>query len=291
MKTDELFQTIADRIVEQMEAGVRPWTRPWNEDRAGVDFSLPHNLTGRPYRGANAFWLYIIGKGQGYETPVWLTFNQAKKAGGNVKKGERGSPVFFWKFDVKPDPKTKEPKRVVWAKQYTVFNIDQCEGVKLPQRKARTKADRIAEAEALMEATEAKISYGGNVACFIPSLDRIQMPEREAFKAPEFFYGTAFHELGHWTGHESRLNRQFGKRFGDEAYAAEELVAELTAAFVMGTLGLSNPEREDHASYIANWIRMLKGDPKAFITAAGKAQAAADMILKAAEAADAEEED
>lgn len=290
MKTDELFQTIADRIRTQLEAGVRPWSQPWSAGHDARDYSLPHNLSGRPYRGANSFWLAMAQHARGYTSPVWLTFNQAKKAGGNVKKGEHGTPVFFWKFDVKPDPKTKEPKKVVWAKGYTVFNLDQCEGVKAPQRKARTQADRVHEAEALMAATGARIQFGGDKAFFMPSLDIVQLPVREAFKAPEFFYSTAFHELGHWTGHESRLKREFGKRFGDEAYAAEELVAELTAAFVMGHLGLANPERTDHAAYIAHWIKILRDDPRAFITAAGKAQAAADLILKSQEAeADLEE--
>jgi antirestriction protein ArdC len=290
MKTDELFQTITDRIIAQMEAGVRPWAKPWSDCSVGADYSLPHNLSGRPYRGANMFWLAMAQSARGYDSPVWMTFNQAKAAGGSVKKGERGTPVFFWKFDEKIDPKTNKKTKTVWAKGYTVFNLAQVEGVKVPKRRERTAAERHAEAEALMDATGAKISYGGNRACFIPALDMVQLPVREAFKAPDFFYATAFHEIGHWTGHESRLDRQFGKRFGDQAYAFEELVAELTAAFVTGHLGLANPEREDHAAYLQNWLDVLKDDPKAFITAAGKAQAAADYILKAAEAVEAEED-
>jgi antirestriction protein ArdC len=286
MKTDELFRTITDRIVAQMEAGVRPWARPWSERTTAADYALPHNIAGRPYRGANMFWLAMAQSARGYTSPVWLTFNQAKKAGGNVKKGEVGTPVFFWKFDEKVDPKTKKKTKTVWAKGYTVFNIAQVEGVKVPARRERTAAERHAEAEALMASTGADIHFGGNRACFIPALDMVQLPVREAFKAPDFFYATAFHELGHWTGHKTRLDREFGKRFGDQAYAFEELVAELTAAFVTGTLGLANPEREDHAAYLTNWLQVLKGDPKAFITAAGKAQAAADYILAKAEASD-----
>ena len=292
MKTDELFQTITDRILAQMEAGVRPWSKPWSAGQDNRDYSLPHNIEGRPYRGANSFWLAMAQQAHGYASPIWMTFNQAKARGGMVRKGEHGTPVFFWKFDRKPvDPKRPqgEQKNVVWAKGYTLFNLDQIDGVTAPKRRERTLAERHADAEALMEATSARIQFGGDRAFFSPGFDVVQLPVREAFKAPEFFYSVAFHELGHWTGHESRLKREFGKRFGDEAYAFEELVAELTAAFVTGHLGIANPEREDHAAYLANWIKVLQDDPRAFITAAGKAQAAADYILKAGEAQAAED--
>ena len=281
MKTDDLFQEITDRLIGQMESGIAPWNKPWNSALAGFEPSLPHNIAGRAYRGANVFWLMMVAQARGYESPVWLTFKQAQETGGSVRKGEKGTAVFFWHFDRKLNEETGKTEQTCWAKAYTVFNIAQCDGVKAPQAKPRTQAETVAEADALICATGAIIKHGGDAACYIPSLDIVRLPDREAFASVDGYYGTAFHELGHWTGSEKRLNRQFGKRFGDDAYAFEELVAELTAAFVNGALGLANPARTDHAAYLKHWMKILKADRRAFITAAGKAQAAADFILKA----------
>jgi antirestriction protein ArdC len=282
MKTDELFQEITDRLLAQMEAGVRPWCKPWSAAKAGFEPTLPHNIAGRSYRGANVFWLMMVADAKGYESPVWLTFNQAVDAGGSVRKGEKGTAVYFWNFQKRENKETGKVEQVVWAKAYTVFNIAQCDGVKMPEAQApRAHAEVIQSAEDMIAATDATIRHGGDVACYVPSLDIVRLPAREAFAAIDGYYATAFHELGHWTGAKHRLDRQFGKRFGDDAYAFEELVAELTAAFVTGALGLANPAREDHAAYLANWIKVLKDDKRAFITAAGKAQAAADFILNA----------
>ena len=212
-----------------------------------------------------------------------------------MRKGEHGTPVFFWKFDRKPvDPKRPqgEQKNVVWAKGYTVFNLAQIDGVTAPKRRERTLAERHADAEALMEATGARIQLRRRPGVLLArrsTSSSCRCARRS--RPPSSSTATAFHELGHWTGHEARLKREFGKRFGDQAYAFEELVAELTAAFVTGHLGIANPEREDHAAYLSNWIKVLQDDPRAFITAAGKAQAAADYILKAGEAQAAEDDE
>jgi antirestriction protein ArdC len=282
MSRNSVFQTITDSIVAQLETGVRPWSKPWVEG-VGLD-GYPRNIKGRAYRGANVFWLQMVAQSRGYDSPYWLTFNQAKEAGGSVRKGEKGTVVFFWKFDKKQDAVTGEIKQSVMVKTYIVFNLAQVEGVAAPHVVPRTEAERIEDAEALAVATGARIGWGGNRAFYSPAFDSVQMPLREAFKSPDVLYGTLFHEIGHWTGHTSRLARDFTGRFGTEAYAFEELVAELTAAFVCGAQGFGSPERRDHAAYIQSWLKVLKADPRAFITAASKAQAAADFILAFADA-------
>tara|TARA_R110000868_G_scaffold140583_1_gene356353 strand:+ start:16908 stop:17774 length:867 start_codon:yes stop_codon:yes gene_type:complete len=279
MKTDELFAQITDALLVKIEAGVLPWHKPWTAETA-----LPHNLSGRTYRGANSFWLSLLQDAKGYSQPVWLTFNQAKAAGGVVKKGEKGTAVFFWSFTDKKNEATGKVEKLVWAKAYTVFNLDQCEGVehKAANPLARpTIFERNVAADDLIAATGAVIKHGGDRACYVPSTDVICLPHKESFSQSDSYYSTAFHEIAHWTGSEKRLKRTFGKRFGDEAYAVEELVAELTASFVCAALGFDNPARDDHAAYLQGWIKVLKNDKKAFITAAGKAQKAADLILQA----------
>ena len=280
MKTDQLFQSITDRIVAQMEAGVSPWAKPWTASKAGYEPTLPHNIAGRAYRGANVAWLWATAEAMGYDRPIWMTYNQAVEAGGSVRKGEKGTHVFFWNFKKIADEKTGEERQSCFAKAYCVFNIAQVDGVEAPAPIVRTQGEVIQIAEDTMARTGAAIRHGGDMACYVPSVDMVRLPFRDAFNSLDAYYGTAFHELGHWTGAKSRLDRQFGKRFGDDAYAFEELVAEMTAAFMAGALGLASEPREDHAAYLSHWIRILKGDPRAFITAAGKAQAAADFILK-----------
>jgi antirestriction protein ArdC len=289
----DLFQEITDLITAQLDNGVMPWVKPWREGAAAVgSATMPHNVKGRPYRGANAFWLDLIGTSKGYAQPVWLTFNQAREMGGSVRKGEKGTAVFFWKFDKKPDPANPgKLKDSVMVRQYIVFNLDQCEGLTVAEPKARTLQERVEAAEALAEATGAVISYGGARAFYSPHFDSVQMPDRGSFKSADGLYGTLFHELGHWTGHDSRLKRDFKGRFGSEAYAFEELVAELTAAFICGSQGFTALARPDHASYIDSWLKVLKGDKRAFITAASQAQKAADFILASQAAADESEPD
>ena len=279
MKTDELFAQITDALLVKIEAGVLPWHKPWTAETA-----LPHNLSGRVYRGANSFWLSLLQSTKGYSQPIWLTYNQAAAAGGSVKKGEKGTAVFFWSFTDKKNEATGKVEKLVWAKAYTVFNLDQCEGVehKAADPLARpTIFERNVAADDLIAATGAVIKHGGGYAFYVPSTDVICLPHKESFNQSDSYYSTAFHEIAHWTGSEKRLKRTFGKRFGDDAYAVEELVAELTASFVCAALGFDNPARDDHAAYLQGWIKVLKDDKKAFITAAGQAQKAADLILQA----------
>jgi antirestriction protein ArdC len=253
---------------------------------------IPHNLkSGKAYRGANVFWLWLAQEANGYDSAAWLTYKQAAEMGGNVRKGEKGTPVFFWSKWEKEDKATGKKEAGMFAKAYTVFNVAQCEGIELPAPAERIpEGERMAAAEALIAATGAKIVHGGTRAFYQPSGDLIRLPVFEDFANADGYYCTAFHEIGHWTGAEHRLNRTFGKRFGDDAYAFEELVAELTAAFVCGSQGFASVERDDHAAYLANWIRVLRNDSGAFVTAASAAQKAADYILASAAPAQGEAE-
>lgn len=282
MKSAELFDKIAAGLIAKMESGVRPWAKPWTS-RPG-SMTLPHNLaSGKAYRGANVFWLWLAQEAAGYESAAWLTYKQAADMGGNVRKGEKGTAVFFWSKFEREDKATGEKKSGMFAKAYTVFNVAQCEGIELPApAEPAPEGERMAAAEALIAATGARIQHGGDRAFYVPSRDYIQLPAFADFVNADAYYSTAFHEIGHWTGHESRLNREYGKRFGDDAYAFEELVAELTAAFVCGSQGFASVERDDHAAYLANWIRVLRNDSGAFVTAASAAQKAADYILASA---------
>lgn len=279
MKAAELFDKISASLAAKLEQGVRPWAKPWTSKPGAM--SLPHNMTtGKAYRGANVFWLWLAQESGGYPTAEWLTYKQAAALGGNVRKGEKGTQAFYWAVKKGENAKGEETSRMLPI-AFTVFNVAQCEN--MPETapvEVRPELDRIAEAEALMAATGARFQHGGDRAFYVPSRDYIQLPAFADFINADGYYSTAFHELGHWTGAESRLNREFGKRFGDDAYAFEELVAELTAAFVCGAQGFASLERgDDHAAYLGNWIRVLKNDSKAFVTAASAAQKAADFIL------------
>jgi antirestriction protein ArdC len=223
----------------------------------------------------------------GYVTPRYLTFNQAQELGGSVRKGEHGTKVYFVKqLQVRdrsePEGSADAVRMVPMMKEYTVFNVAQCEGlperILTPEPKApRNKDQRDGLADQFLATTQADIREGGE-AYYVPSKDFISLPAFAAFKNADSFYGTAFHELGHWTGAKARLDRSEGMkgRFGERQYAAEELVAELCAAFLCAEFDIDGELR--HAGYIANWIELLTADKKAFFTACSKAQAAADFL-------------
>jgi len=225
-----------------------------------------------------------MAQSAGYPTPRFLTFKQAQEAGGNVRKGEHGFKVYFVKqleIHEKDSDGTNETRLVPMMREYTVFNVAQCENLPdkvinpQPQR-VRNKDDRDALADEFMASSRADIREGFGEAYYRPSDDYVSMPPFVSFKSGDAFYSTAFHELGHWTGHRSRLDRDLKNRFGDRQYAAEELVAELTAAFLCAEWSFDNDLR--HAGYIAHWIELLRADKKAIFTAASKAQAAADFM-------------
>lgn len=285
---NNLYQNVTARILSELETGTAPWVKPWS---ATPGKNIPHNAaTNRPYSGCNVILLWL-SQGR-FAAPRFLTFKQALDLGGNVKKGEHGFTVFF----VKPmtGKKTKDEsgedqqgKAFTMLKAYTVFNVDQCEN--LPAKiltpseiKPRNSDERDATIDEFIAATGADFrdDVGGDRAYFSPSQDFVALPAFAAFKSAANYYATAFHELGHWTGSAKRLDRQFGKRFGDRAYAAEELVAELTAAFLCAEFSIDGELR--HAGYIQNWIELLKDDPRAFFTAASAAQKAADYMRQRA---------
>lgn len=279
-----LYADVTARILAELERGAAPWVKPWS---ATPGQNVPQNaVTGRPYSGCNVLLLWIA-RDQGWRTPRFLTFKQAAEAGGSVRKGEHGTKVYFVKRlavrDESAGEGEDETRLIPMMREYTVFNVDQCDGlpdrVIAPKIKAARNPDvRDELADQFLASSGADIREGAGEAYYRPGSDYISMPAFEAFKNAHNFYATAFHELGHWTGHASRLGRlkEIAIRFGDQAYAAEELVAELCSAFLCAEFDFDGELRQ--AGYIANWIQLLKHDPRAFFTACSKAQAAADYL-------------
>ena len=286
MKAD-VYERVTAQIVAALESGVRPWHQPWNAAHAAGRITRPLRANGQAYRGINVLMLWGAAAERGYSAPIWMTFKQALELGGNVRKGETGNLIVYANTikRTEADPATGEEQErdIPFMKGYTVFNVEQVE--KLPAHfyalaePVTEKVERIEAAEAFFANTGAKVSNGGNRAFFSPSEDRIQMPPFEAFKEPEAYYATLAHETTHWTKTTARLDRDFGrKRFGDSGYAMEELVAEMGAAFICADLGLSPEPREEHASYLAHWLSVLKADKRAIFSAAAHAQRAADYL-------------
>ena len=279
MKRD-LYAEVSTRIVAELEQGAAPWIKPWSTT-AGMN--TPCNAaTNRPYSGCNVVLLWMAANA-GYRTPRYLTFKQALELGGNVRKGQHGYTVFFVKqLQVRDkDSDDGDTKIVPIMRAYTVFNVDQCEG--LPDRvltlgevKVRNPDERDATIDEFLGSSGVEIREGAGEAYYRPGADFISLPRFEAFKSAATFYGTAFHELGHATGHKSRLDRDLRSRFGEKAYAAEELIAELCAAFLCAEFSIDGDLR--HAGYIQTWIGLLRADSRAFFTACSKAQAAADYL-------------
>lgn len=279
-------QVITDAIVARLEAGTQPWRRPWT----GAASQRPLRSCGTPYRGVNTFWLTLIADVRGFTSPYWMTYRQANALGGQVRRGERSTIAVFYKAygkkveDSATGEERLEGRRVL--KSYPVFNASQIDG--LPDRffprpiqleKAAQSPARLAELQSFFDAIPSVVRYGGSEAYYAPGLDYIQMPEPDSFDSYEHFAATLGHEHAHWSGAENRLAREFGKRFGDDKYAAEELVAELTAAILGSELGLPVEHLENHASYIAGWLRILKADSRALLTLASKADEAASYLL------------
>ena len=273
------------RRSQLLEKGVVPWQRPW---RGGGQ--MPRNLISKKeYRGVNVFLLHAMM----YESPFWLTFNQAREVGGNVRKGERACPVVFWKWLEKDSlgaPSGKE--KIPFLRYYSVFNVAQCEDIpkgKIPVPNGGERSHNpIVEAEQIVVAMPKKpeIRHGGSRACYSPAMDRVDMPRPESFLGPQDYYSVLFHELTHATGHESRLNRKGvggsegeWSAFGSTPYAREELVAEMGAAFLSGHAGIGECTIDNSAAYVQAWLERLKGDTRLVVQAAAQAQKAADFIL------------
>lgn len=286
MKQD-IYQTVTDRIIAELEQGAAPWIKPWQTSGEALA-DMPHNATsGRPYSGVNVLMLWLTACAQGYGTPAFVTFKQAKEAGGHVRKGEHGHTVVYVNaIEREREGEGGEPERerIPFLKAYTVFNLDQCDGLDglKPERIERPALLANDAFQGFVSATRATIRHQGNRAFYAPSPDLVQLPHPLDFRDHASYQATLLHELGHWTGAESRLDRDLRNRFGSRAYAAEELVAELTAAFLCAHLGIRGELR--HAGYIGNWLELLRADKRAVFTAASKASTAADYLRSFSEA-------
>lgn len=278
-----VYEAITARIIEQLESGTAPWHKPW---KVSGKNGLPHNLvTGRPYRGVNV-WILL---GTGFSSPNWLTFRQALERGGHVRKGEKGFPVVYWKFGTRgvQDGDETVEKRSVLCRYYTVFNVEQCEGLTIQPADSSIDQLQLQPIEACEQIVASwlekpAIRHDGDYASYNKVLDYVRMPDRDSFHTAEEYYSTLFHELTHSTGHPSRLNRSSltdFERFGDECYSREELVAEMGAAFLAGQCGIENRTINNSAAYLANWLDALKNDSRMVLVAASQAQKAADLIL------------
>lgn len=282
-----VYESVTKRIITELEQGRVPWVQPWGTPDVDTPLGLPRNgSTSKTYSGINILILWGAAIEHGRSTQNWLTFKQALSLGGCVRKGEKGTTVVYAdrfvpnKERVKAAENGDDPQAVAFLKRYTVFNADQCDGLPdnlfagappLPER------ELIPCAEALIEATGADFRIGGDKAFYVPGQDYVQVPPQPAFRAQIDYYRTCFHELGHWTGHETRLARSFKGRFGSKPYAREELVAEIASAFVCASLRIVPTVR--HSDYIATWLDLLREDDRAIFHAASLASKAADFIL------------
>jgi len=280
-EAQSIYDRVTNKIVADLEQGVRSWARPWTGGNPD-GFSRPLRWEGTPYSGINVLILWEQQIDKGYDSPYWMTFNQAMQLGGCVRKGEKATQVVYANKIVRQDEADAEKtKRISFLKTYNVFSANQCESLPAKyqlQVVSLPKAERVDIAEQFVQAAGALVRHGGNNAYYSRSTDHIQMPHREVFNDKESYVATVCHELTHWTGNEKRLNREFGKRFGDEKYSAEELVAELGAAFLCADLQITPEVRDDHAQYIGHWLRILKGDSRAIFTAASAASKAAEYL-------------
>lgn len=262
----DIYSRIANQIVSHLEQGVRPWVKPWNAEHAAGRITRPLRHNGKPYSGINVLSLWASAMTQNFAAPIWMTFRQAAELDAHVRKGEKGSLVVYADSITRKetDDKTGDEidREIPFLKGYTVFNVEQIDGLpKTYYAKAAPSLDpvaRIAHADSFFAAQGATIQHGGNRAFYSIAADAIQMPAFESFQDANSYYATLAHEFTHWTGNKSRLDRDFGgHRFGSEGYAIEELVAELGAAFLCADLELALEPREDHASYIASWLKVL----------------------------------
>ncbi|MCB2216971.1 MAG: DUF1738 domain-containing protein [Desulfobulbaceae bacterium] len=281
-KSNDLYARITAEMIEGLKKGYVPWVRPWST----CYYGNPQNaVSKRQYRGINFLLLNLFGFLKHYADPRWLTFKQALHLGGCVRKGEKGSQVVFWKqIPIKKDDDDEddEKKTIPVAKTFTVFNVEQCDGLSLAPLEPYTHEPGAVNSNAEAILNIAEIEHGGDSAHYRPSRDLICLPNREAFADLDAYYSVGYHELVHWTGHENRLNRELGNsRFGNQAYAFEELIAEMGAAFLGGATGLPY-EKMQHPQYIASWILLLENFHRAIFSASAQAQRAADFILERA---------
>lgn len=278
------YQTVTDRILAMLEAGTRPWHQPW---AAAPGQGRPLRVDGTPYRGINTLNLWAAAQCRGFASSHWMTFKAAKDLGGGVRKGAKAELAFFvGTFTARDEAEggDETERQVRFLKSYCVFNADEVDG--LPMRYYRKaarnelpEAARVQAAEAFVQGTGAKVEHGGGRAYYRPATDHIAMPAFGAFVSGEAYYGTLLHELVHWSGAKARLDRLPARIVhGDEAYAGEELVAELGAAFLCSDLGVTSEPREDHAAYLASWIKAMREDNRVIFRAAAAAEKACGFL-------------
>lgn len=291
----DIYREVTDEIIAAIEAGCGRWEMPWHV--TGDARWRPANVaSGRAYRGINLVCLWAAARRREFASGTWGTFRQWKERGARVRRGERATTIVFWKLDGDPKPReeevdieedgaTRRDPRRVFATGYAVFNADQVDGFEPGETPKLADEDRIAGAESFFRRIPADVRHGGDAAYYAPLEDYVAMPRFEDFKRPERYYAVLAHELTHWTGNAKRLGRDLSGRFGSRCYAAEELVAELGAAFLSCGLELALSARKDHAPYVAHWLELLRADKRAIFTAASRAQEAVDYLLTVHEAA------
>jgi antirestriction protein ArdC len=279
----DVYQRVTDAIVNAIESGTGSYQMPWTV-RQDKGFSPISVGSAKPYRGINTLVLWAQSQSKGYGSAFWGTYQQWAQLGGQVRNGEHGSPVVYWgPYEKQTDEGEGDTRRHgLFAKGYTVFNIEQVDGCKLPKRfePKLSHNERIALADSFFGNIGIQIRDGGNRAFYRPDVpEAVYMPGFDQFPERVDYYSVLAHESTHWTSHASRCDRELGKHFGDDAYAVEELIAELGSAYTMARLELELAPREDHARYIDSWLKVLKADKRAVFTAASKAQQAADFLI------------
>jgi antirestriction protein ArdC len=282
-----LYQEITTKIIDELEAGRVPWVQPWGTSAVQAPLTMPRNATtGRRYSGINVLILWGAVVQHGFPSQCWLTFRQALGLGGNVRKAERGTTVVYADRFIPDDERRRaretgdDAVAIPFLKRFTVFNVAQCEGLPddlIVVQPPVPEGLIIPDVEALIRASGVDLRLGGDKAFYAPALDYIQTPRPESYFEPINWHRTALHELGHWSGHPSRLARDLTGGFGSKCYAREELCAEMTSAFCCATLGIVPTVR--HADYIGTWLEVLREDNRAVIRAASAASKAADYLL------------
>jgi len=277
---ETIFERVTRQIIDSIEAGATEFRMPWHVDSAALFY--PRNaLSGRAYRGVNILTLWLGARSCGFPSGKWATYRQWSDRGAQVRRAERGFPVIFWErraLTKDGEEATENNSRFV-ARAYTVFNVCQVDRWLPEPVPVLPDEERLHAVEAAFAMTGAKIKHGATAASYSPKDDCIHMPAFSRFRDAESYYAVLAHELTHWTRAKHRLDRRLAGRFGSAAYAMEELVAELGAAFTCASLGISTEPRPDHAAYIATWLRVLRDDARAIFTAAGNAQAAVDLLF------------
>ena len=273
----DVYQEITDKILGALETGTVPWRRPWR------DFGMQRNLSsGRPYRGINQLLTQLTQQLRGYGSPFWLTYRGAERVGGQVRRGERGTLVVLWKRLLIEEEESEEKRRVWWVRPYTVFNLDQVDGVEPPAiEDERLDFEPIERCEKLLARmlNPPRLTHATGGAFYLPERDTITLPPQESFYEAEGYYATRFHETVHSTGHPSRLDRPLAARSSEESYSREELIAELGAAMLCGRAGIVPQRLEQSAAYIASWLAALRDDKRMVVSASQHAQRAVDHIL------------